>query len=314
MISVIIPTYNEEEVITDCLQSLLNQSHANFEIIVVDDGSTDSTIEKVKSFTHQKPLITILLQKHLGAGAARNLGAKQAKGDILVFVDADMTFDKNFVKDLTDLIISGKAIGTYSTNEKLLNTDNQWAVCWNLNFSGKVHEVTTLREETITQKIYHFVKKVLEHIEKVIAPISHKNVTALAASNSHLPYRAILKSSFESVGGFSTNVGYTDDWTLAEKLNKLPTPVNAKYYHRSPSTIDEIWKQARWIGKDELQTGNIVRKIKGIIVHNPISSLITGTFGAIRYRKIRFILFRLIYSFGIFVSVVESFFVKLRSK
>ena len=88
-ISVIIPTYNEESVILDCLRSLASQSLKDFEIIVVDDGSTDTTVEKLED-------VMVLHQNHLGAGAARNLGAKQAKGDILVFVDADMTFDRNF--------------------------------------------------------------------------------------------------------------------------------------------------------------------------------------------------------------------------
>src|SRR5258708_40324123 len=95
-VSVIIPVYNEEEVIGECLSSLKKQSAKDFEIIVVDDGSYDSTLEILQAFD-----VRIFKQNHHGPGVARNLGAKHAKGKILVFVDADMTFDRDFVKNLS---------------------------------------------------------------------------------------------------------------------------------------------------------------------------------------------------------------------
>src|SRR3990167_8387264 len=125
-LSVIIPVYNEEDVIIDCLKSLSHQIYKDFEIIVVDDGSTDNL--KLKSQN-----LKILTQNHKGPGAARNLGAKHAKGDILIFVDADMTFDKDFIKELVAPIKAGKGIGTFSKEEYLLNKNNDIAVCWNIN-------------------------------------------------------------------------------------------------------------------------------------------------------------------------------------
>jgi len=98
MISVIIPTYNEGEDLIKCLESLSRQKGEDFEVIVVDDGSTDGSISKVKDRISDWRLkgLKILNQSHKGAGAARNFGARLARGDILVFVDADMTFGKNF--------------------------------------------------------------------------------------------------------------------------------------------------------------------------------------------------------------------------
>ena len=101
LVSVIIPAYNEEGDIELCLKSLKNQSRKKIEVIVVDDGSTDRTVEIVKE--HK---VKLLKQNHGGPGAARNRGAKQAKGEILIFIDADMHFPKDYIKNLIAPIFS----------------------------------------------------------------------------------------------------------------------------------------------------------------------------------------------------------------
>ena len=134
MISVIIPTYNEEDVILKCLESLGKQKGVGFEVIVVDDGSTDTTPLKLRGASNTlKYKLIIINGKHGGPGVARNLGAKQAKGNILVFVDADMTFDKHFLKMLVKPIISGKSKGTFSKDEMVSNWEKPFARSYNLN-------------------------------------------------------------------------------------------------------------------------------------------------------------------------------------
>ena len=117
--SVIIATYNRADYLRECLNSLASQTHKNFETIIVDDGSTDNTKDLIKSFP-----VKLLTQKHLGPAKARNLGAEQARGEILVFIDADMTFDKEFISDLTDPIKKGIYKGTFSKNELIGNWAN----------------------------------------------------------------------------------------------------------------------------------------------------------------------------------------------
>jgi len=88
MISVIIPVYNGKETISKTLDSLLNQTYPKnkYEIIIVDDESTDGTPELVKKYVKKYPkLIRFYRQKHKGPAAARNLGAKKVKGEILLF-------------------------------------------------------------------------------------------------------------------------------------------------------------------------------------------------------------------------------------
>jgi len=74
-ISVIIPTYNEEDVINDCLESLARQSYKDMEVVVVDDGSVDKTLAEIRDAKYE---IRVFKQKHKGAGAARNLGVRHS--------------------------------------------------------------------------------------------------------------------------------------------------------------------------------------------------------------------------------------------
>ena len=125
-ISVIIPTYNEEDVIRECLESLSKQTYRDLEIIVVDDGSTDGTISNIRG-------VKLLKQEHEGPGAARNLGVKESLGEIIVFVDADMVFKEDFIEKLIKPITGGVTKGTFSKDEYVSNWNNVWARCWNIN-------------------------------------------------------------------------------------------------------------------------------------------------------------------------------------
>jgi len=126
LLSIVIPVYNEEKNIDKCLSSLNEQSYKKFEIIIVDDGSTDKTLEIVRKFKNVK----ILQQNHKGPGAARNLGAEKARGEILILIDADMTFDKDYLKFLIAPIIEKNSVGTEEEIQYATNLGNIWSRCW----------------------------------------------------------------------------------------------------------------------------------------------------------------------------------------
>ncbi|MFH0955857.1 MAG: glycosyltransferase family A protein [Candidatus Falkowbacteria bacterium] len=91
MISIIIPVYNQAGHLANCLDSLKKQTYNNYEIIVVDDGSTDRIIEVIKKFKQFFGLkLTYSEQENRGASAARNKGAKLARGEYIIFCDADV--------------------------------------------------------------------------------------------------------------------------------------------------------------------------------------------------------------------------------
>jgi glycosyltransferase involved in cell wall biosynthesis len=86
LVSAIIPTYNAERFVEEAIHSALGQTYRPVEILVVDDASTDRTVEKVREFG---PRVRLLRQKHAGVGAARNLGVTHATGRYIAFLDAD---------------------------------------------------------------------------------------------------------------------------------------------------------------------------------------------------------------------------------
>ena len=93
--SIIVPVYNVEDYINKCLDSILNQSFKDFEIIVVNDGTKDNSIEKIKDYP-----IKLINQKNQGLSAARNTGVKHATGDYIIFIDSDDWVEKDLLKEL----------------------------------------------------------------------------------------------------------------------------------------------------------------------------------------------------------------------
>ncbi|HET8561586.1 MAG TPA: CDP-glycerol glycerophosphotransferase family protein [Marmoricola sp.] len=88
-LSVVVPVYNVREWITPALESLVSQSLSDLEIIVVDDGSTDGSMDIVRDFARRDPRIQIFSQQNAGLGAARNAGLVRARGEFLAFFDSD---------------------------------------------------------------------------------------------------------------------------------------------------------------------------------------------------------------------------------
>lgn len=95
LVSVIIPVFNAEIYIEDTLQSVLRQTYKPIEVIVIDDGSTDATLEKVKKFSEK---ITILEQANAGVAVARNVATKKANGSFFCFLDADDLWEKEKIE------------------------------------------------------------------------------------------------------------------------------------------------------------------------------------------------------------------------
>lgn len=209
LVTAVIPMYNEEMDIVSCLLSLKKQTYPRLEVILVDDGSKDRSVESAKMIAKKEKLkVNILRQEHGGPGRARNLGVSKAKGKIIIFVDSDMTFNKDYIKNLIEPILKNKkVIGTTHDNELVLNTSNIWSACW-----GGVR----------------------------VSPKNAKDVKI---------FRAIRKKDFVAMGGFDSNYGYADDQTFWFKHKVKPIVAkNTICYHRNPERLKQVFFQSRWIG------------------------------------------------------------------
>ena len=112
-ISVVIPTYNRLPILKKCLsalekQHLHNSNVAGYEIILVDDGSTDNTLEWLETNKQQFPHLKTFQQNHQGPAAARNLGIDRAAGDTIIFIDSDLIVTERFLQAHVDALIAGK--------------------------------------------------------------------------------------------------------------------------------------------------------------------------------------------------------------
>ncbi|MDR0829364.1 MAG: glycosyltransferase [Prevotellaceae bacterium] len=104
MFSVIIPLYNKAKYIEKAINSVVNQTFKDWELIVIDDGSTDNSLEIAKQFTIYNLQFTILTQENSGVSTARNNGVKAAKYDYIAFLDADDWWQPTFLEEIKNLI------------------------------------------------------------------------------------------------------------------------------------------------------------------------------------------------------------------
>ena len=99
-VSIIVPIYNTEKYLSNCIDSLLNQTHQTIEILLIDDGSTDRSGEIANEYAKKDKRIKVVHQKNSGQSAARNKGLKLATGEYISFIDSDDEVSKTFIEKL----------------------------------------------------------------------------------------------------------------------------------------------------------------------------------------------------------------------
>lgn len=196
-ISIIVPVYNVEKYIRECIDSILEQTFSNFELILVDDGSTDHSAYICDEYNNLDKRITVIHKENGGLSSARNAGLDIARGRFITFIDSDDFIDKEFCKSMLKKMVDSNADivicdfvrfesipiilekNSAKTNEKYLDglvaceelySDKAvkfTIVCGkvyksdlfkNLRFPlGKIHE-----DEFLIHKLYYYSKKIIE--------------------------------------------------------------------------------------------------------------------------------------------------------
>ena len=137
MISIVIPLYNKEKQIAHTLQSVFNQTFQDFEVVIVDDGSTDGSVAEVEKFEDQR--IRVVRQQNVGVSAARNRGINEAKSDLIAFLDADDEWKPEYLATQYYLYQKYPDCNTYACNYEFRNPEG-------------VVTSTTIRKLTFTGK------------------------------------------------------------------------------------------------------------------------------------------------------------------
>ena len=108
-VSVIVPVYNGEKHIEQCVRSILDQSYSNIELIIIDDGSTDDSGSICDSLAEEDPRVTVFHKENGGVSSARNYGLKHISGEYVIFIDADDYLDEDMIEFLVDLLRNNHA-------------------------------------------------------------------------------------------------------------------------------------------------------------------------------------------------------------
>lgn len=195
-VSIIVPVYNVELYIEDCLNSLLNQTYSNYEIILINDGSTDNSIEICSKYNDQK--IKIFNQNNKGVSIARNVGISLATGQYIMFVDADDMVSEKYIENLiksieetnTDMVvcgytkekaelvnkknlqeIKGEIINANTMLENMMENNLQEGYLWNKIFKKSIINDNSLefKEGVNVWEDLYFVIEYLSKSDKIFA-------------------------------------------------------------------------------------------------------------------------------------------------
>ena len=141
LVSIIVPVYNVEEYLSDCIHSLVTQTYQNIEIILIDDGSTDSSSEICDNISSKDSRVVTVHKKNEGVAAARNTGVNLSKGDFITFVDADDFILPNMCQDLVKIMTENE-LDMISFNHEKITEQAKDALPTNIG-TGKIIKMHT---------------------------------------------------------------------------------------------------------------------------------------------------------------------------
>lgn len=251
-ISIVIPTYNSEKTIFKTIEACLNQSCLNnkIEVIVIDDGSTDNTQEKVQRFP-----VKYIYQKNTGPASARNKGWLAAQGEIICFTDSDCIPNKDWIQKLVEKFTSND-IGAVAGSYDIANKKNLLANC--------IHQEIKKRHKEMPEEIHVFGSYNVAIRRKVLEKTNGFNEQYRYASNedNDLSYK-ILKSGYK--------ISFAKDALVAhyhpEKLYKY---LKSQYQHG-------YWRMKLYQEHPDMMKGDDYTNWKDII-EPPLALLVLAFF------------------------------------
>ena len=229
MISVVIPLYNKEKQIAHTLQSVFAQTFQNFEIVIVDDGSTDNSVEEVEKFTDSR--IRLIRQANAGVAAARNRGIEEAQGELIAFLDADDEWKPEYLATQYHLYQKYPECSVYACNYEFRD------------FEGKVTPM-------IIRKLpFEGEDGILSNYFEV-ASCSHPPICSISIM--------VKKTAIQAVGGFPVGIKSGEDLLTWARL-----AVNGKIAYSRKSQAVFI-RDEMLFNKDQQQRSPEEKDIVGI--------------------------------------------------
>ena len=205
LISIIVPVYNVEDYLKACLDSIINQTYKNLEIILIDDGSTDNSGKICDEYAGKDNRIKLIHKPNVGLSDARNAGLEIAKGEYIGFVDSDDYIAEDMYEFLYNLVV---------------DNDLDVAMC----ASCDVHEDGTVKTPKIFKTIF------INEKEKIIENLFVNQAGGLAISVCNKLFKKkVIKNCKFTVGKTSEDVFFVLKWI--ENTDKFCRISDVKYYY-----------------------------------------------------------------------------------
>ena len=221
MVSVIVPCYNEEMVIQSSLKSLINQTYKNYEIIVIDDGSSDKThlISKSMEFTENSKRLVAYTKPNSGKANSLNFGIEKAKGELILTVDADSKLSANAIELMTEYF-DDPEVGAVAGSVYVTNKTTIWTKLQALEY---VQGLNLVRNGQAFLKLVNIIPG---------------------------PIGMFKKSAILEVGGYQNDTFAEDcelTLNLINKNYKIDYEIDAISYTEAPEDLTDLLKQRyRW--------------------------------------------------------------------
>ncbi|MCA9478102.1 MAG: glycosyltransferase family 2 protein [Nanoarchaeota archaeon] len=218
-VTVLVPAYNERKHLDSCLKAIIANKYQEMELIIIDDGSTDSTPRIIEKFTTRYPFISSIKGDHQGKSAALNKGLQKAKHDIIISIDADTMIEKDFLSEIVKPF-SDARVG--ATN----------GMC----FAQKPRKVIEWFQSV--EYLYN------NFIRSSFSSVFDNGIWFFGAA------AAYKKSVVENIGGFSKDT-MTEDMDISLSIfnagYKVLTVKDAAYYTKAPHSVKDLFIQRmRW--------------------------------------------------------------------
>ncbi len=234
LISIIIPVYNAEKYISSCIDSILNQTIDNFEIILINDGSTDNSLSILNDYKNKDIRVVVIDKVNEGVSIARNVGIKHSKGKYITFIDSDDFLEPNALETMLNLMIQFNSdivrtnynrIDTHATYIAKTYKNNELLV---LNRNNR----KILYDDIINQKIGCYLWLLL--IKKDLLIKNNITFNELLFVHQDIDYYINLVKHAKSI--------YFSDAITYNYYNNLGGSKNYKYFDRNVKAFIDLYK------------------------------------------------------------------------
>ena len=254
LISIIIPCFNAEKTLEKCLQSVVQQSYANLEIIIIDDGSTDETSLIYNKFQSNDERILVLKQQNSGVSKARNTGVKAATGDYICFVDSDDWAELNYCSELYSLLVGENA--DISIVEASYEDENGNVLCSKPISDEKIFDgnralVLLLEDQEIQSHPWG----------KLFKADLLKNVHFPENLKCFEDYSTLFKIFNKAVKVIKSNEKLYHYIQREDSLSHNLSPATAYQFFLAIMEVFEFWRNSAKVGDRNKIVKNIVRKL-----------------------------------------------------